>query len=116
MAKHSAKVWLVNTGWSGGAYGTGKRMKLSVTRAIIDAIHSGQLENAPTAKDPIFGFDVVTACPEVPSELLIPRNTWSDKTAYDATANKLAQLFTNNFKVYADGVSPEVRQAGPVAK
>jgi phosphoenolpyruvate carboxykinase (ATP) len=109
-------VWLVNTGWSGGAYGTGKRMKLSLTRQIIDHIHDGGLAKAPTQKDPVFGFDVVTECPGVPSEVLIPRNTWADKAAYDATANKLATLFINNFKTYQDGVTAEVRAASPVAK
>ena len=116
MHDHAANVWLVNTGWSGGGYGSGSRMKLSLTRKIIDAIHNGELAKAPTQKDPVFGFEVVTACPDVPSELLTPRNTWKDKAAYDAAANKLAALFTNNFKTYADGVSPEVRAAGPVVK
>jgi phosphoenolpyruvate carboxykinase (ATP) len=115
MAKHSANVWLVNTGWSGGGYGTGKRMKLSLTRAIIDSIHNGSLAKAPTQKDPVFGFDVVTEVAGVPSELLIPKNTWGDKAAYDAAANKLADLFTNNFKTYAAGASPEVQAAGPRA-
>jgi len=114
MKHHQANVWLVNTGWTGGGYGTGSRMKLSLTRRIIDAIHSGELAKAPTQKDPTFGFEVVTACPEVPSEVLIPRNTWKDKTAYDAAAKRLAQLFVNNFKTYQDGVSAEVRAASPV--
>jgi phosphoenolpyruvate carboxykinase (ATP) len=116
MREHKANVWLVNTGWSGGGYGTGSRMKLSLTRKIIDAIHSGELAKAPTQKDPIFGFDVVVACPDVPAEVLIPKNTWKDKAAYDAAANKLATLFTNNFKTYAEGVSAEVKAAGPAAK
>jgi phosphoenolpyruvate carboxykinase (ATP) len=116
MAKHSANVWLVNTGWSGGSYGSGKRMKLSLTRAIIDAIHNGSLASAPTIKDDIFGFDVVTEVAGVPSDVLIPKNTWSDKEAYDATAKKLATLFINNFKTYSEGASEEVRAAGPVAK
>jgi phosphoenolpyruvate carboxykinase (ATP) len=115
MKHHKANVWLVNTGWTGGGYGVGSRMKLGLTRKIIDAIHSGELANAPTQKDPTFGFEVVTACPEVPSEVLIPRNTWKDKSAYDAAAKKLAQLFTNNFKTYEGGVSAEVRAASPVA-
>lgn len=115
MAKHSANVWLVNTGWSGGSYGSGKRMKLSLTRAIIDAIHNGSLASAPTVKDAIFGFDVVSEVAGVPSEVLIPRNAWSDKAAYDATAKKLANLFINNFKTYSEGASEEVRAAGPVA-
>jgi phosphoenolpyruvate carboxykinase (ATP) len=115
MKQHKANVWLVNTGWTGGAYGTGSRMKLSLTRKIIDAIHSGELASAPTQRDPHFGFEVVTAVPGVPSEILIPKNTWKDAAAYEAAAKKLAQLFINNFKTYADGVSAEVRAASPVA-
>ena len=112
MKKHDARVWLVNTGWSGGAFGVGKRIKLAYTRAIVNAIHSGALANAKTQKDPVFGFDVIMECPEVPSEILNPRNTWSDKAAYDAAAKKLAALFHDNFKKYEDGVSPDVRAAG----
>lgn len=114
MRDHKANVWLVNTGWSGGSYGTGSRMKLSLTRRIIDDIHSGELAKAPTQRDPVFGFDVVTACSDVPSEVLIPKNTWKDKAAYDATAKKLATLFINNFKTYQDGVTDEVKAASPV--
>jgi phosphoenolpyruvate carboxykinase (ATP) len=116
MEKHAANIWLVNTGWSGGSYGTGKRMKLSLTRSIIDAIHSGELAKAPTVKDAVFGFEVVTQCPGVPSEVLIPKNTWSDPAAYDAAANKLAHLFINNFKTYEAGASAEIRAAGPQAR
>jgi phosphoenolpyruvate carboxykinase (ATP) len=116
MAQHAANVWLVNTGWSGGAYGTGKRMKLSLTRSIIDAIHSGELASAKAVKDPVFGFDIVTECPGVPSEVLLPRNTWKDPAAYDAAANKLATLFINNFKTYQSGASAEVCAAGPTPK
>ena len=115
MREHDVAVWLVNTGWTGGAYGTGKRMKLSLTRAIIDAIHSGALRTAPTVPDPVFGVGVVTACPGVPAEVLIPRNTWADKAAYDATARKLAGLFASNFKPYAGITGPEVAAAGPRA-
>jgi len=103
----------VNTGWSGGAFGEGSRMKLSITRAIIDAIHSGRLAEAPVEPDPVFGFDVVTACPNVPSDVLVPRNTWSDQAGFDATAAKLAGLFIQNFKAYEAGVAPDVRSAGP---
>ena len=113
MKEHSANVWLVNTGWSGGAYGTGKRVKLSLTRAMIDAIHSGALKDAPSTRDPIFGFDVITECPNVPSEILVPKNTWSDAASYDAAAQKLAVLFKENFKKYESGVSNDVRSAGP---
>jgi phosphoenolpyruvate carboxykinase (ATP) len=112
MEKHGARVWLVNTGWSGGAFGVGKRIKLAHTRAIVNAIHNGALANAKTEKDPVFGLQVVTECPGVPSEILNPRNTWADKAAYDAAAKKLAALFRENFKTYESGVSPEVRAAG----
>ena len=78
LKQHGAHVWLVNTGWSGGAYGTGTRMKLAHTRAIIDAIHAGALADAPAQRDPMFGFDMVTECPGVPAEILTPRNTWAD--------------------------------------
>jgi phosphoenolpyruvate carboxykinase (ATP) len=91
-------------------------MKLKLTRAIINAIHNGELKKAATARDPVFGFEVPTACPDVPAEILIPRNTWSDKASYDATARKLAGLFRDNFEKYSDGASPEVRAAGPAAK
>ena len=115
IKKHNARVWLVNTGWSGGGYGVGSRMKLGYTRAVMDAIHSGDLVSAPTVADPVFGFDVVTKCGDVPAEMLQPRQSWSDKSAYDAAAKKLAALFVENFKTYADGVSAEVLAAGPKA-
>jgi phosphoenolpyruvate carboxykinase (ATP) len=113
MRRHKARVWLVNTGWAGGAYGTGKRISLKNTRAIIDAIHGGALTKAKTERDPVFGFEIVTQCPGVPSEILRPRETWSDKSAYDATAKKLAALFNKNFETYAAGASPEVKAAAP---
>ncbi|MGC2111816.1 MAG: phosphoenolpyruvate carboxykinase (ATP) [Candidatus Korobacteraceae bacterium] len=116
MKKHGARVWLVNTGWSGGGYGVGKRIKLSHTRAIVDAIHSGALANAKTERDPVFGLDVVIECPAVPAEILNPRNTWADKSAYDVTARKLAGLFQRNFAAYESGVNAEVRAAGPVVE
>jgi phosphoenolpyruvate carboxykinase (ATP) len=115
IQKHSANVWLVNTGWSGGAYGVGKRMKLAITRSIVDAIHTGALRDAKFAADPIFGIGTVTECPNVPKEVLVPREAWADKNAYDATATKLAGLFANNFKQFQDKVSAEVSQAGPRA-
>jgi len=113
LKKHNARVWLVNTGWGGGAYGTGKRISLKHTRAIIDAIHSGALVDAKTRRDSVFGFDVVTECPNVPAEILIPRNAWTDQAAYDAAAKKLAGLFQKNFEKYAAGVPQSVRNAGP---
>lgn len=113
LKQHGAQTWLVNTGWSGGAYGVGARMKLKHTRAIIDAIHSGALANAPTVEDATFGFAVPTVCPDVPTELLTPRNTWADKAAYDDKAKKVAALFRDNFKKYENQASEEIRAAGP---
>jgi phosphoenolpyruvate carboxykinase (ATP) len=115
IQKHQSNVWLVNTGWSGGAHGVGKRMKLSLTRAIIDAIHSGDAAKAPTAPDPFFGVGVVTACPGVPREVLTPQESWADRNSYQTTARKLAGLFRDNFRQYADKVAKEVKEAGPVA-
>jgi phosphoenolpyruvate carboxykinase (ATP) len=115
MRQHNSRVWLVNTGWSGGAPGVGKRIKLAYTRAILDAIHSGALARAPMTPDPVFGFEVCTSCPEVPSAILKPRDAWSDKAAYDSAAKKLAGLFRENFKKYENGASAEVRAASPLA-
>jgi phosphoenolpyruvate carboxykinase (ATP) len=115
MRQHHARVWLVNTGWSGGGYGVGQRTKLAHTRAIIDAIHTGKLSDAKRQRHPVFGFDVITSCPEVPSQILWPRDSWSDGAAYDAAAKRLAGLFVENFKKYETGVNAEVRTASPVA-
>jgi len=115
MRQHNSRVWLVNTGWNGGGYGVGQRIKLAQTRAIIDAIHTGKLASARRQKDPVFGFDVVTECPDVPANMIQPRNTWSNPADYDAAAKKLAGLFVANFKTYEGGVNPEVRTASPVA-
>jgi len=113
LRQHKASVWLVNTGWSGGAYGTGKRIRLAYTRGIIDAIHAGELANAPTSRDPVFGLNMVTACPGVPGDILVPRETWADKSAYDVAAKKLAGLFHKNFEPYAANAGPHVAAAGP---
>jgi phosphoenolpyruvate carboxykinase (ATP) len=113
MQQHKVNVWLVNTGWSGGSYGHGSRIKLQYTRAIIDAIHSGALSAAVTRKDVTFGFEVVAQCPNVPPEMLIPEETWKDSGAYRTTAQKLAKLFVKNFAQYESGVSEAVRAAGP---
>jgi phosphoenolpyruvate carboxykinase (ATP) len=113
MRQHKARVWLVNTGWSGGGHGVGKRIRLAHTRAILDAIHGGSLGGVETKQDPVFGFAVPTSCPCVPAEILWPRDAWADKTAYDAAAKKLAGLFTENFKKYEAGVGAEVRAAAP---
>ncbi|MGI9458127.1 MAG: phosphoenolpyruvate carboxykinase (ATP) [Aeoliella sp.] len=113
IREHGSKVWLVNTGWSGGAFGTGSRMKLSYTRSIIDNIHSGELSDAPVESDPLFGFEVVTKCSNVPEEILVPRKTWTDQSAFDQTARKLAGLFRENFTTYEAGVDAAVRAAAP---
>lgn len=113
MRTHKSKAWLVNTGWSGGAYGTGSRMSLKYTRAIIDAIHDGSLTDAPTVTDPVFGLEVPTECHNVPGEILVPKKTWADKSAFDATAAKLAGLFVENFKHYESDASEAIKAAGP---
>lgn len=113
MERHGATAWLVNTGWTGGPYGVGSRISLKYTRAIIDAIHDGALDNVEYVTDPRFGLAVPTSCPNVPSELLTPKNTWADGDAYDAQAGKLAQLFTQNFEQYKEGSSEAIINAGP---
>jgi len=113
MREHKANAWLVNTGWSGGAYGTGSRMSLKYTRAIIDAIHDGSLAKSATATDSVFGLEVPTECANVPSEILVPKNTWADKGAFDTTANKLAGLFVENFKKFESDASEAIKGAGP---
>jgi phosphoenolpyruvate carboxykinase (ATP) len=114
MRKHGAQAWLVNTGWSGGAYGTGARMKLAYTRSIIDAIHNGSLANSEFIVDPVFQVAVPSSCEGVPDEILTPKNTWSDKDAFDKTALDLASRFAKNFETYKDGCSEEICSAGPV--
>jgi phosphoenolpyruvate carboxykinase (ATP) len=113
MEKYGAKAWLVNTGWTGGPFGVGSRMSLKHTRSIIDAIHNNALDDVEYEADPIFGLHVPTSCPEVPSKVLVPKNTWSDKAAYDKQAQKLAQLFINNFEKYKEGSSDAIINAGP---
>ncbi len=115
IAKHNARVWLVNTGWTGGAYGTGKRMKIAHTRAMIRAALSGALDAVAYEKDPIFNLDIPVSCPDVPSEVLRPRSTWADAAAYDAQAGKLAKMFVENFKTFENGVAADVLAAGPNA-
>jgi phosphoenolpyruvate carboxykinase (ATP) len=113
LRQHGAKVWLVNTGWSGGGHGVGSRMKLQYTRAMVNAAVGGALDNADFVADPVFGMEVPTSVPGVPSEVLRPRDTWADGAAYDASAAKLAEMFKANFKQFADQVSDEVKAAGP---
>ena len=110
--KHGADVWLVNTGWSGGAYGTGSRMKLSYTRAMVRSVLSGELRGVKTEVHPVFGLAMPTACADVPADVLNPRNTWSDKAAYDAQAQKLADMFRKNFEKFGN-VDARISAAGP---
>ncbi|MXW56470.1 MAG: phosphoenolpyruvate carboxykinase (ATP) [Gemmatimonadales bacterium] len=114
MDEHGVKVWLVNTGWSGGPFGIGARIDLPHTRRMVDAIHAGELGDAPTEPDPVFGVHVVTAVPGVPGGILRPRATWPDPAAYDEKAAHLARLFRENFREYEDDCPPEVCAAGPV--
>src|SRR5258708_8151777 len=113
MQRHDTRVWLVNTGLIGGAYGTGKRVKLGYTRAIIDAIHDGTLAQTKRQRDPVFGFEVVAECPGVPPQILLPRETWGDTGAYDAGAAKLAPLFRQNFTPYDNRVSHKLKTPYP---
>lgn len=113
MREHGTRVWLVNTGWTGGAYGTGSRIKLAHTRAIIDAINFGKLDDAPTEADPFFKIHTVTAVPDVPDSILVPRETWQDKEAYDLAAEKLCEQFRKNFAKYSDGASEGLLSASP---
>ena len=114
MAEHGSRAWLVNTGWSGGGYGVGKRMSLKVTRAIIDAIFDGTLAEADYEALPLFGLAMPTAVAGVDSAILNPRNAWSDTAAYDAGLQKLASMFVANFAKYTDTPEGEaLSMAGP---
>lgn len=115
MQHHEANAWLINTGWTGGPYGKGQRMKLDYTRAMIDAIHDGTLSQQSYTTEPVFGLAIPSQCPGVPDEILTPRSTWSDPSAYDAMANHLAELFQKNFANYTSGATSEVIAAGPRA-
>jgi len=116
ITTHGADCWLINTGWSGGPHGVGSRMKISYTRAMVTAALNGTLKDVPMVKDPIFNVMVPQSCPGVPSEVLNPKNTWKDKDAYDAMAKKLAKLFQDNFKQFADSVPAAVLEAAPKAE
>jgi len=116
IAKHNVNVWLVNTGWTGGAYGVGSRMKIAHTRAMINAALSGALQNVGYNKDAVFNLDVPKSCPNVSPEVLTPRETWKDKAAYDAQAAKLAKMFADNFKSFEATAAPEIKAAGPGVK
>jgi phosphoenolpyruvate carboxykinase (ATP) len=113
LAAHDAHVWLVNTGWSGGPYGVGKRMKLGYTRAMVRAALAGQLDQVPTQTDDRFGLAVPTQVPGVPGDVMRPRDTWADGAAYDAQARKLAGMFRKNFEKFGANISPGIAEAGP---
>jgi len=106
-------VWLVNTGWTGGPFGVGSRMKLGYTRAMVRAALAGELDAVPTVTDQIFGLAVPQSVRGVPVEVMNPRGTWSDPAAYDAQAKKLAGMFARNFQQFASAVSDDVKHAGP---
>lgn len=115
LKESGARVWLINTGWTGGPYGVGNRMKLSFTRAMITAALEGKLDDVNYDTLPVFGMRIPTSCPEVPAEILNPRNTWKDAAAYDAKAAHLADLFVKNFEQFADGVTDDIKAAAPKA-
>ena len=114
IRQHQSQCWLVNTGWTGGPYGVGQRMKIAYTRAMIDALLSGSLDEVACEADPVFGVQVPLSCPGVPAEVLNPRQTWPDPGAYDHQARKLAGMFAANFEQFASAVPPEVCSAGPM--
>jgi len=122
MEEHGTRAWLVNTGWTGGRYGVGSRIKLKYTRAMIDAIHSGELGDAEVVPTPIFDFNVPTSCSNVPTEILNPANLWPDKNEYNSTLLHLSELYKTNFKKYASGggfvskdLAKKIVEAGPAA-
>jgi len=115
LARHRTDAWLVNTGWIGGPYGTGRRIALGHTRAIVHAVLGGILSGAPMRRDPVFGFLVPEECPGVPAELLDPRRTWPDGAAYDEQARRLAAMFRENFEQFAGDAPAAIRAAGPCA-
>ncbi|MFQ5695446.1 MAG: phosphoenolpyruvate carboxykinase (ATP), partial [Terriglobia bacterium] len=113
IARHQVSCWLVNTGWTGGPYGVGSRMKLGYTRAMISAALGGQLSTVATETDPIFDLRIPKECPGVPGEILLPANTWKDRDAYRAKALDLAERFHKNFEPFAADTPAAVRDAGP---
>ena len=113
LKENNVNVWMINTGWSGGPYGIGSRMKLSYTRAMITAALNGGLDDVEYEAHPVFGMMIPKRCPNVPVNILHPRYTWTDRIAYDKMANNLAQQFIKNFEKYAAGVSDEIIAAAP---
>jgi len=113
--RHDVACWLVNTGWIGGAFGVGERVSIAATRAIIHAILEGNLEKVPMREDPVFKFAVPTECPDVPSDILDPRETWTNPKAYDDVARDLAARYRSNFEQFEEDVAPEVKASAPEA-
>jgi len=113
IAQGGVRCWLVNTGWTGGQYGTGSRMPIKITRALLNAALDGSLNQVDFRKDPWFGFDVPVSVPGVDETILDPRRTWADKDAYDGTAAKLVKLFIDNFAKFEPHVDQDVRSAAP---
>jgi phosphoenolpyruvate carboxykinase (ATP) len=113
LEEHGTRCWLVNTGWTGGPFGVGSRIRLDYTRAMIRAALAGQLDETTTEPDPVFGLHIPVSVPDVPDDKLRPRDTWPDGAAYDEQAAKLADMFRENFTRFADDVSPGIRDAGP---
>jgi len=112
ITKHNTIVYLINTGWSGGPYGIGKRINIKYTRNMVTAALTGKLDIVKYRHDDIFNLDVPTSCTDVPSEILDPRNTWVEKDAYDLSARKLARMFVENFKKFGE-TPQEILDAGP---
>jgi phosphoenolpyruvate carboxykinase (ATP) len=112
IKKHNTIAYLINTGWSGGAYGSGNRIKIQYSRAMVTAALTGALDIVKYRHDDLFNLDIPTECPNVPSEILDPKNTWIDKDSYDLSAKKLAQMFVENFNKFKN-VPQEIRKAGP---
>ena len=113
LGRHGARAWLVNTGWTGGAYGHGRRIDLASTRRIIDGIHSGALDQARVERDGVFGLDAVTEVPGVAPAVLLPSRAWEDPRHWERAARALAEKFRDNFRTYADEAGAEVVAAGP---
>jgi phosphoenolpyruvate carboxykinase (ATP) len=113
IARHGARVWLVNTGWTGGPYGIGRRMTIAYTRAMIAAALTGALDTVRYQQHPIFNVEMPTTCPGVPDAVLDPRSTWTDATQYDTQARALARMFVENFKTFEADVADAVKKAGP---
>jgi phosphoenolpyruvate carboxykinase (ATP) len=116
IIKNNVDCWLVNTGWTGGPFGVGKRMSIHHTRALLNSALTGKLKDVEYRTDEVFGFQVPASCEGVPSEVLDPANTWGNKKAYDSRYRQLASQFIENFKKYMEGVPKDILKAGPIRK